>query len=140
MKKKITILTLLLVFIICAVLPLSACEMSGNDSIKAITNPYIAQYECVDANYGGKDFLKDFDFIRVTFLNAKELEISYMYKGGKKHTFNANYTVDPTTREFVADIGILGMRFQQAAIIKDGKFTVSRRIFRKQMTMKFEMK
>lgn len=139
MKRKALIITLLIFAAVCAVLPLSACQTDASDTIKAITKPYIAQYECVSATYGEKNFLEDFEYIRVTFIDGEKLEVSYKNKGAKKHVFNGTYKVDPTTREFVADIGILGMKFQQAAILKNGKFTVSRRIFRKQLTMNFEM-
>ena len=139
MKRKLTLFTLILILAVTCALSLSACDLTEQNSIKAITKPYIAQYECVEATYGGKDVLKNFDFIRVTFLDGKQFEFSFKTKIGKKKAFVCNYKVDPVTREIDADGSVLGYEFQQSAVIKDGKFVVARPIMKKELVLKFEM-
>ncbi len=137
MKKKFLICTALLI-IVCSLFTVTACNASDKGGIKTITKPYIAQYECVEATYGGTDFLKNYEYIRVIFLNGKELEVSLKRKGEKKHSVTCPYTVDPKTREFHAEVGILGMKFSQSAVIKDGQFTISRQIMNKELFFRFE--
>jgi 2',3'-cyclic-nucleotide 2'-phosphodiesterase (5'-nucleotidase family) len=68
------------------------------------------------------------------------LEVNFKKKGEKKHAYETPYTIDEDTGEFSAEIGILGFKFKQTTIIKDGKFTLSMPILSKQLVMKFAVK
>ena len=140
MKRKFAIYTAIILLILCFSTVMAACNASEKGSVKAITKPYIAQYECTEATLSGKDILKDFEFIRVTFLDGKSLEVSFKRSGEKKHAVICPYVVDSRTREFTADFGFLGMKFQQSTHIENGQFTVARQIGNHELVFKFKIK
>ena len=107
-------------------------------SLKAITKPHVAQYECIEAKLGNENFLDGFDYIRITLLNKSDLELSYKRTNGKKHTATGTYTFDDKTRELKADVGILGIKYTQNAVIEKGQFVINRSFGSKQLTMKFK--
>ncbi len=141
MKRKFTLLILTLALTL-AVLP--ACESNVNfqtqSSIKTITRPYIAQYECTEARYGDIDLLENYEYIKIIFLNNDEMEIVYKPKDGEKKTFNGTYTVNPQTRELEADLGILGYNFKEKVKVEKGKIVISKLLGQKELFIKFEVK
>lgn len=137
MKKKIIFLTLAAV-----VLSLLFCafEIDKNSSLKNLTHPYINTYECTQARLGEKDFLSDFDYIRIVLQDQKKLEVSFKRKKGSPHRYQSTYQVDDETGELSAEIGILGFKYRQSAKIEGGKFTLSLPILQKQLIMNFAAK
>lgn len=137
MKRKLFIICL-----ICAlVMLLPACGFNEkNQSLKAITAPYIAVYECTEARLGNEDFLEKYDYIRITLLDKKELEVSFKTKNGERKSFKGEYSVDPQTREFSGEIGILGYTFRESTKIERGEFTITKNILSAPLVMKFKMK
>lgn len=134
MRKKIiaaVIFSALISFILCAF------TYDENSSVKSLTKPYITTYECVSARFGKEDILQKYDFIKITFLNDKELEVSYKYKNGKKHCNKCNYYYDDGTGTFSAEMGILGFRFKQQTVIENGKFTLVVPILGKPLILNF---
>lgn len=137
MKKKLS----LLIFVLCAVLLLlPACDMEEKGSIKAITKPYIAEYECVEAKLGTEDLLKRYDYIYITLANATEMEVSFKPKNGKRSTFKGSYSVDPKTRELTGETGIWGLKFKESVTVKNGEFTIEKNICYQPLYMKFKVK
>lgn len=136
MKKRFLIFT----FILLTILLLPACDAKNSESIKAITKPYIAQYECISATYGEDNLLDKYDYIKVVFIDKSEMCVLYKIKNGEKRSFKGTYTLDPETRELKADVGILGYNIRQTTIVENGKFTVSKSIGGKQLIMNFENK
>ncbi len=102
--------------------------------------PYIAQYECTEARFGNEDLFEKFEFIEINLINQEKLELIYKLKNGDKKVIKAPYNLNKSTRELSAEIGILGHKFKQTAIVKNGKFTISKTIGKKQLVMKFKMK
>lgn len=138
MKRKILPLLLIL---LCTLLILPACSgIDANASIKSITCPYIAQYECVEARYGDINFLKDYEFIRITLVDAEEMEFSFKPKGGEEKRAIGTYKIDPKTRELEGEIGILGYSYKEKVIVKKGQFSISKILGDKELFMKFETK
>ncbi len=137
MKRK-----LILISIICALLLvlLPACDAKNAGSLKTITRPYIAQYECTSATLGGDDVLKKFDYIEINLVNKKDMEIIYKPKDGDRKVIKTTYSLNTQTRELTAEVGIYGYKFKQTTKIQNGKFTISKAIGRKQLIMNFEMK
>lgn len=137
MKRK-----LLFVAVICALLItiLPACDAQKAGSLKVITRPYIAQYECISAIFGDEDLLEKFDYIEINLVNKKELELIYKPKNGDRKIITTTYELNPETRELSADIGIFGYRFKQTTKIENGKFTVVKTIGKKQLIMNFKVK
>lgn len=137
MKKKLIIISA-----ICALLLvlLPACNAKDTGSLKSLTRPYIAQYECTDATYGGEDLLKKFDYIEVLLEDKEQLQVIYRQKGSERRVVKGKYTFDLDTREMNADIGIFGVKIKQSVTVKNGRFTVSKPIGKKQLIMNFKAK
>ncbi len=134
MKRK-----LIIIAAICSLFVLlSACDARDTGSLKSLTRPYIAQYECTDAKLGNDDLLEKFDYIKIVLVDKNKLQLIYKLKMGEKRVKESEYTFDAKTRELSADIGIFGYRFNQTAVVKDGKFTVTKTIIGKQLVMNFE--
>lgn len=134
MRKKFLILTLLPL----ALIFLCACNVQEMSSLKAITKPYITQYECIEAKLGNENFLEGFDYIRLTLLNKSDLELTFKRTNGKKRTATGTYTFDEKTHEFSADVGVLGIKYTQKTVIENGQFVINRTLGSKQLTMKFK--
>ncbi len=139
MKRKLSI-TILICSLISILTLLSACSVSATGSIKSITKPYIAQYECIEARLGTQDLLDKYEFIIITFLDAEEMELSFKQKDGEKKSYKGNYTVNPETREFSAEMGIFGHTFKESTKIEKGEFTITENILSMPLILKFKMK
>ncbi|MCM1439460.1 MAG: hypothetical protein NC131_09730 [Roseburia sp.] len=134
MKKKILAALFLAV---AACMCLCAFTFDMNSSVKTLTKPYIATYDCTYAQLGNEDLLEKYEYLKITFLDDKKLEVSFKRKKGKKHTYTSEYKYDDETGELKAEIGILGFKFRQATKIENGKFNVSMPILGKQLSMVF---
>ena len=117
-----------------------ACDAREAGSLKSITRPYIAQYECVEATLGNENLLDKFEYITVVLVNKDTMQIIYKTKGGKKKVNETKYKFDNNTHELSAEIGIYGFKFKQTTVVEKGKFTVSKPIGTKQLIMKFKAK
>lgn len=132
-KKTIIILSLLILPLVF----LAGCEDLSQQSIKSITNPQIATYECVEARYGRDNLLEKYEFIKITLLDDKELELSFKSNGEKKSkTFP--YTFDCETRELSCEGTVLGCKVMEKVKIEDGEFTVKKTLGNKTLIMKFK--
>lgn len=137
MKKK----SLALAFAV--ILPLfclffCAFSIDEQSSLKSLTKPYITTYECTAARLGNEDIMEKYEYIRITFLDDKELEVSLKRKKGKRTSYKCGYTYDEKTSRFSAELGILGFRFKQDAKIENGKFTVCMPILGRTLLMNFK--
>ena len=119
---------------------LPACEASMDDSVKSLTKPYVGVYECVEAKFGETDLLENYEYVNLTFLDAKKFEISYKLKNGQKRSYESNYTVDEKTRELTGEAGILGFKYKEKVKIENGQFVINKTIAFKQLYMKFSVK
>ena len=95
---------------------LPACDAQNAGSLKSITRPYIAQYECIEAKFGEENYLEKFDYIKLTLKDKENMEICYKLK-------NSERTI---------------VKSKQSTIIENGKFTISKSIGGKQLVMKFK--
>lgn len=137
MKKKIYLLAVLL----CASLLLfPACGMDMQSSLKTITMPYIAEYECVEARLGNEDLLKKYEYFYITLLNKDELEVSFKEKDGKRSTFKGSYTIDPKTRELSGEVGVLGFKYKESVLVKNGQFVIEKNLGPFPLYMKFKVR
>lgn len=140
MKKRIFIVLIVIALSLC-ILP--ACQMDSESfarsSVKTISKPYIAQYECVEARFGEENIIKYYDYIRVVLVNNEKMELVYKLKDGEKKTIDGKYTLDPETREIDAEIGILGYKFKKKVKVEKGGFIISHIILQKELYMKFQM-
>ncbi|MGN1060897.1 MAG: hypothetical protein ACI4QN_04115 [Candidatus Coproplasma sp.] len=126
----------LLIPIVC--LFFCAFTIDDSTSLKSLTKPYITTYECTAARLGNEDIMEKYDYIKITFLNDKELEVSLKRKNCKKKSYTCEYHYDEKTSRFNAELGILGFRFKQDAKIENGKFTVCMPILGRTLLMNFQ--
>ncbi|MGN0818433.1 MAG: hypothetical protein ACI4L9_05620, partial [Candidatus Coproplasma sp.] len=119
---------------------LCAFTIDYKSSVKSLTHPYINTYECTQARLGDENLLEKYEYFKITFLDTKELQVSFKRIGGKRHDYTCAYSYDDKTKEFSAELGILGFTFRQKTVIENGKFTISMPIFTKQLFMLFEVK
>lgn len=144
MKKKILYLTVLLCLLLLLLPACSSAQASATSdksgSLKSITKPYIGEYECVEARFGEQDLLEKYDFIIISLIDDEKMEVSFKPKDGKKKTFEGAYEVNPETREFTGEVGILGVRFKESTKIENGKFTITKLIFSMPLILNFKMK
>ncbi|MCD8308357.1 MAG: hypothetical protein LUD19_00780 [Clostridia bacterium] len=117
---------------------LAACGLDTTTTLQDITKPYIARYECTQATLGEDDLLKDYDYIRITFLDEKEMELSFKQKDGKVRAKTFAYTYDKDSGELTAGEGALGVKIKERTILKDGAFTVNLPLGTKELILKFE--
>lgn len=134
MKKKLCVIIIAVISCLC----LCAFTFDANSSVKTLTKPYITTYDCTFARFGNVDLLEKYDYLKITFIDDKKLEVSFKRKNGKKHTYTCDYTYNEETRQFEAEIGIFGFRFKQATVIENGKFTISMPLLGKPLAMIFE--
>ena len=134
MKKKF----IAAIFIaVAACMCMCAFTFDMNSSVKSLTKPYIATYDCTYAQLGKQDLLEKYEYLKITLLDDEKLEVSFKRKNGKKHTYTSTYSYDDETGELKAEIGILGFKFRQATKIENGKFNLSMPILGKQLFMTF---
>lgn len=137
MKKKLYLLTILF----CSILfLLPACGMDMKSSIKAISKPYIAEYECIEARLGDEDLLKKYEYFYITLVNKENLEVSFKERGGKRTLVKGTYTIDPKTRELTGETGVLGFKFKDSVIVKNGEFIIEKNLGHYPLYMKFKVK
>lgn len=141
MKRKFI---LAVVITVLSLTLLSACNAidtnSPDSSLKSLSRPYIAQYECTEARLGGTDILKSFEYVKINFLNNEEFELIYKPVNGEKKIFEGKYSVDPSSHELEADIGVLGHRFKEKTKIENGKFIISKNLSGKELYALFKVK
>ena len=137
MKRKIIFLTAILTLIL---LLLPACDARQYGSLKSLTKPYIAQYECTEAKLGEQDLLERFDYIEINLEPKNKMQVIYKPKDGKKNIVESRYSFDVKSHELTAEIGILGYNFKEATVVENGKFTLTKTIGDRQLIMKFKAK
>lgn len=134
MKKSFTVA---IYFALSFCLFLCAFTFDANSSVKSLTKPYITTYECTAARLGNENLIENYEYIRITFLDDKQLEVSFKHKKGKRHAYKCDYRYNEEKQTFNAEIGILGFKFKQEAKISNGKFTLCMPLLSKTLVMNF---
>ena len=137
MKKKIYLLT---VFLCLALLLFPACGIDMNSSLKSLSMPYIAEYECVEARLGSENLLEKYEYFYITLVNKEELEISFKEKEGKRTLVKGTYSIDPKTRELTGETGVLGFQFKESVIVNNGEFVIEKNLGPFPLYMKFKVR
>ncbi len=125
---------------ICALAFIFACAFTTDpaSSLKSLTKPYAATYECTRATLGDKDLLEDYDYFKIIISDTDTLTLEMRKSGGKKSIFKCPCSYDEKTGCLTAEAGILGFSYKQKTKIENGKFVISMPILSKQLTMLFE--
>jgi hypothetical protein len=133
MKRKFVLLSIFI-----ALLLLPACSAEKLGSIKTLTHPYIAQYECYEARLGEQDILKNYDYIRIVIEDKENLVIQIKPKNDERKSIEGKYSFNEETKTLTADIGILGCDFSRSIQIANGKFEIEKTIGNKELVIKFK--
>ena len=102
------------------------------------TDPYITRYECTRAEWDGKNFLDEFDYVRITLLDKESMAFEYKKTGEKAHSYKCAYEYDDKTGELKAGAGALDIEFTEEIKIENGKFTISLPLLGRELIMQFE--
>ena len=73
MKRKFTFIAVIITLIL-TLLP--ACDARETGSLKALTKPYIAHYECYEGSFGGEDLMEKFDYVEIILQDKENLLLS----------------------------------------------------------------
>ncbi len=138
MKKKFLTVAVVLALALLCLLP--ACTDGADGSVKSLTKPYIAEYNCVEARFGEADILKNYDFIKITLVDDENMVISYKPKDGDKKTIEGTYSVDDETREITGNVWLFGAERREQIKVENGGFTVVKTIMNKPLVFRFEIK
>ncbi|MDE5728779.1 MAG: hypothetical protein K2I20_01225 [Clostridia bacterium] len=139
-KLKTKILAVAVIFAAAVLSLVPACAEATQSSVKSLTKPYIAEYNCVEAKFGGADLLKEYDFIKITLIDDEKMEISFKPKDGEKKTVEGTYSVDGETREMTGNVWIFGVEHREKIKIENGGFTVVKTLMNKPLVLRFEIK
>ncbi len=134
--KKATVCAVIL----CVLTVIFSCAftLDPHSSLKTLTKPYAATYDCTMARLGDTDLLEDYDYLKIIITDSDKLIFEMQRKGRKKYVRECNYEYDDRTGCLSAEMGILGFTFRQKTKIENGKFVISMPILSKQLTMIFE--
>lgn len=109
------------------------------ENLPSITKPYLGEYECEKAQFGGRDILENFSYIRLELKLNGECVVRAKNKDGKTHQRTGKYAYDEKTQEIAFSLGKTdGIKRKFA--LKDGKieivFTAHGKSFYMQFTKK----
>ncbi len=73
------------------------CSMSmlfsgwKDNSLKDITKPYLGEYECTQALFGGEDYLNKLEYVNLTLEKENNFILTFSEKGKEKQTLKGLY-------------------------------------------------
>lgn len=137
MKRRIILIVAILAL---SLIILPACRINTESSVKTLSMPFIAQYECTEARFGEDNLLENFEYIKIILKNKEELEVVYKPKGGEKKISTGLYKLNTETMELEGEIGILGYRYKEKVKLERGGFIISKILMKRELYMKFEIK
>ena len=109
--------------ILVGLLTLTACFSNVKEqSLCAITKPYLGQYVCRQAKLGKKDFLSKFEYVDLELKEDNTFVLHYKEEGGKKETIKGEYFYDEQTEKLYMT-GKGG--FKQEIPLKNGELFVT---------------
>lgn len=131
-KLKSALLSAMLSLTLC-----SSCKMSG--SLPDITKPYLGEYECQQALFNGKDYLEEFEYVRLTLEEDGVCLLSVKKSGNEKHEEKGRYEYNKEKEEIILSLDEQGS-YQRRFPLKDGVITLSLSFGGKTFFAQFEQK
>lgn len=86
--------------------------------LKSITRPYLGEYECTRALLGDRDYLEDFDYVRLELRSKDEYVLRYRKKGKKEGQTDGKYRYEEGTDKLILELDERGL------VTKEGSFQV----------------
>lgn len=103
-----------------------------------ISKPYLGEYECISAQLGSLDCLKQFSYARLELKGNEEFCLHYREKGGKKKECKGKYIYDKDKNEieFIDE----SEAFRRVFPLCNGILTISVPVGEKILVLQFEQK
>ncbi len=108
------------------------------DGLKDITQPYLGEYECVEAKLNSTDYLERFSSLTLELRPNGAFVLHYREKGGKQKKVRGNYRYD-AEKETLTLTAAKGA-FQREFPLKQGELTVALPVRDKILLLKFSQK
>lgn len=116
------------------------CAIGKSTSLKDIAKPYLGEYECKQAIYGGKDYLETFTYIRLELQSENRFVLTYCDKLlNKKNQVEGKFSFDEQTNSITLQVGEEDCIKRQFSL-KDGVLLVITTIGNKILQLRFEQK
>lgn len=110
-----------------------------NHTLDDISKPYLGEYECKEAVFDNKDYLKDFSFIRLELKKGDEYILSFKTDGGEKKEVRGKYRYDKKRRT-ICFSDEDGNGIKREFPFENGKMHVNLSIGGKTLQLYFEQK
>lgn len=134
MKK--VFLPVVLLFLLCL---LCGCDAEELGSLEDLSLPYTGVYECERLDLGGKDKLKDFEYVRLELKYGGAFAVAYRTEDGLSGSLGGSYTVD-TERETITFRAAYGRRtLQRTFPMKKGVVLVEENFLGTPLFAEFKM-
>ena len=106
-------------------------------SLKDVAKPYIGEYNCIEAEFGGVDYLEDFEYITIDLKKDNTFVLRYAQKNGKKGEEKGEYQFDNVTKKLVLS-GKSKLTYNLETLMNNGTFAITVRFGGKTLHIKFE--
>ena len=126
-------------FILAACLSLISLFSNIKDSgLSDIAKPYLGEYLCKSAQFGAKDCLEEFSYIRLELKDEENFILYYKEKEGKQKQIEGKYVYnkEKESLQFVDKSGVFKREFP----LNDGILTIALPIGEKNLILQFEQK
>ncbi len=110
-----------------------------NQTLPDMSKPYLGEYECKQATFSGRDYLQDFDFIRLELKKDESFILSFTEKAGKKHEVEGKYHYDKKKQTICFTIDE-AEGFKREFPFQKGKMDINLSIAGKTLLLRFEQK
>ena len=136
MKKKQVLKSSILASIAALLTLFSGIKDLG---LKDVTKPYLGEYECLEARFGGTDYLEDFSYITIELKDDETFILHYEKRNGEKKQERGYYRYDKK-RQVITLYAKERSFLKLETPLKDGAFDIIVKMGSKTLHMKFEQK
>jgi hypothetical protein len=110
-----------------------------NNSLKEITKPYLGEYACTQAMFGGEDFLNGFEYITLALEKDNNFTLTFCEKEKTKQIHKGKFSYNEK-KQTIALKGAKKMGFQKEYPIKNGEIFITIGMGKLSLALKFEQK
>ena len=116
---------------------LSGASCFGETTLNDITKSYLGEYECTQAQYGEKNYLEMFSYLRIELEDEGVYTLRYKIKDGEIHQISGTYVYDLEKETILLQTHLNG-GMKKTFPMSNGVLTITAKIGNKNLNMKFE--
>lgn len=106
-------------------------------TLTGITKPYLGEYECVQAEFDGKDMLEAYTFIRLELKKDNTFKLTFKDKEGEIRNEEGDYSYDESSQTIT--MRLRSFRFIKRKFpLSKGVLTIEMPIGEKNAVLRFE--